>query len=294
MVKTNKRNNYKNNKSKQSKKFTGGGLGLANLMQKGINKATGEKEKCNLALDYYSKFEAKLYSKSKLLNKLEKLEFIKLEPELFKKIFKSNLENFCVTIESKRNLKFCSNLLNCLKDSTKFYEVLYDVFNVDEKQPLTKQLYNAKKKLTRELSMVKFIEDEKKLRVETMARFLIDVLFQSIIKYEKKHPPEKKIPQNALVFKKNLEKLFKNLDMDFDLKKITKDEFLKLLKEKEVTIMDYYTSRVSKGNAAISTIENKDKRTPTFLKLIAGVVISVIIVETGWFDAPPGVPGGIS
>lgn len=294
MVNTNKKNNYKNNKSKKSKKLVGGGLALANLMKKGINKATGEKEKCNLAIDYYSKFEAKLYSKSKFMKKIQTLDFIKLEPDLFKQIFTENIKKFCVTNESKRNLKFCSNLLNCLKDSTKFYEVLYDVFNVDEKQPLTKQLYNSKKKLTPSLSMDKFIEDEKKLRVETMGKFIFEVLFQSIIKYEKKHPPEKKIPQYALVFKKNLEKLFKDINMVFDIKKVTKDEFIKLFKEKEVTIMDYYTSRVSPGNETININENKDKRTPTFLKIFLGVIASIVIIETGWFDAPPGVPGGIS
>ena len=58
--------------------------------------------------------------------------------------------------------------------------------------------------------------------------------------------------------------------------------------------MDYYTSRTNSGMAAISTISNKDKRTPTFLKIVLGLFASVIIIETGWFDAPPGVPGGIS
>ncbi len=290
MVNTKKRNVSK--KSKKSRKFVGGGL--AGVMQKGFMKATGQNEKCNLAVDPYSKLESKLYSSKKLNSKLPKLPFIKSEPDLFKQLFTKNLNEYCVNKEDKRYLKFCSNLLNCLKSPSKFYEVLYDTYNVDEKQPLTKQLYNNKKKINSALTMEKFIEAEKRLRLRTMAGFMVEVIFQSIIQYEKKHPPEKKIPQHALVFKDKLIGFFKDINMEFDLKKVTQENLIKLLKDKEVSIMDYYTSRTSAGTEAISTVSNKDKRTPTFLKVFLGVLASIVIIETGWFDAPPGVPGGIS
>ena len=73
MVNTKKRNVSK--KSKKSRKFVGGGL--AGVMQKGFMKATGQNEKCNLAVDPYSKLESKLYSSKKLNSKLPKLPFIK-------------------------------------------------------------------------------------------------------------------------------------------------------------------------------------------------------------------------
>ena len=291
MVNTKKRN-VNNKKSKKSKKLSGGGL--AGVMQKGFMKATGQNEKCNLAVDPYSLLESKLYNRKKLNKKVEKLQFIKSEPELFKKLFTQNLNSYCVELSGKRYLKFCSNLLNCLKAPSKFYEVLYDTFNVDEKQPLTKQLYNNKKKLNSSLTMEKFIEGEKKLRLQAMAGFMIEVIFKSIIQYERKHPPEKKIPQHALVFKDKLTGFFKDINMDFDLKKISQGNLEKLLLDKEVSIMDYYTSRTSAGTESISTVDNKDKRTPTFLKIFLGVIASIVIIETGWFDAPPGVPGGIS
>ena len=76
MVNTKKRN-VNNKKSKKSKKLSGGGL--AGVMQKGFMKATGQNEKCNLAIDPYSKLESKLYSSKKLNSKLPKLPFIKSE-----------------------------------------------------------------------------------------------------------------------------------------------------------------------------------------------------------------------
>jgi hypothetical protein len=287
MVKTHKKNFSTKTNIRKSKKMHGGAL-------KAIAKAAGQNEKCNLAIDPYSKNESKLYSGKKLEKKLKKLPFIKAEQQLFQDRFKENLNAICVKEETGKYLKFCSNLLNCMKAPNKFYEVLHDVFNIDEKQPLTKQLYDNKKKLVPGLSMNKFIEDEKKARIKAMAKFMVDVIFKSIIEYERKHPPEKKNPQHVLGLKTKLDKLFKDLNMDFDLKKINEQDLIKVLNEKEVSIIDYYQARTSAGTEKIDTISNKDKRTPTFLKIFIGLIASIVIIETGWFDAPPGVPGGIS
>merc|ERR1712070_813875 len=109
---------------------------------------------------------------------------------------------------------------------------------------------------------------------------MVNVIFKSIVEYEKKHPPEKKNPQHALGLKKKLEKLFKDLNMDFDLKKINESDLIKILNEKEVSIIDYYQARVSGGTEQIDTISNKDKRTPTFLKIFFGLIASILIIET--------------
>ena len=66
MVKTHKKNFSTKTNIRKSKKMHGGAL-------KAIAKAAGQNEKCNLAIDPYSKNESKLYSGKKLEKKLKKL-----------------------------------------------------------------------------------------------------------------------------------------------------------------------------------------------------------------------------
>ena len=299
MVKTKKIIITKKNKSKKSKKlFVGGAAGKVMGVLDGITKtaanAVGITEKCNLAIDFTGNLESKLYSPQKLSRTLLKLKFTKNEPELFKKFFNANASEFCVKLDSKRHLKFCSNLFNCLKNAQKFYEVLYDIFNITDKQPLTKQLYENKKKQDKSLTMEKFLKDEKKLRIKTMSAFVVDVIFKSVKQYERKHPPKTAPPDKKLVFKEKFIKFFENIGFEIKEMKIDKNEFEKLLIDKEVSIVDYYLTRTSPDDASTSTVSNQDKRAPTFLKLLVGAVGAILLIQTGWFDSAPGVPGGIS
>ena len=166
MVKRTKKHNYINSNNKSIKKYSGGGMGMGMGMgaqvAEGALKAAGVADRCNLAVDYFGKMEQGLYSEKKLMDKVKKLEFIKEEPKLFTKIFTAKLKAFCVTRESRKYLKFCSNLLNCLKGPSRFYEVLNDMFDVDEKAPLIKQLYKSKTSLDKNLKIDSFTKDEKK------------------------------------------------------------------------------------------------------------------------------------
>ena len=295
MVNKTKKNKLTIN-SKKSKIHRGGGMGMGMGAQvtEGALQAAGLAERCNLAVDYYGKMEQGLYSEQKLMEKVKKLEFIKEEPKLFTTLFTKKLKTFCVTKNSKRYLKFCSNLLNCLKGPSKFFEILNDMFDLDPKAPLIKQMYKTKKSVDSTLTNEKFIENEKNLRVETVAKFLVEVVFSAIIDYEKKHPPEKKVPIHALFLKDKLLELFKKINIEFDLKKITSDELTQIFKDKEIAIIDFYSSRSDESMETQDSIENKDERFPTFIAIVAGLLLSIVVIESELFDAPPGVPGGIS
>ena len=142
--------------------------------------------------------------------------------------------------------------------------------------------------------MEKFLKDEKKLRIKTMSAFVVDVIFKSVKQYERKHPPKTAPPDKKLVFKEKFIKFFENIGFEIKEMKIDKNEFEKLLIDKEVSIVDYYLTRTSPDDASTSTVSNQDKRAPTFLKLLVGAVGAILLIQTGWFDSAPGVPGGIS
>jgi hypothetical protein len=294
MVDQTKKNNLRKTNFKTKKNIKGGGTGLGAMVSEGIQKATGQAERCNLAIDFYGKIETSMYTDAKLMEKIKKLEFIKNEPKLFKDIFTKKLKKFCIDTESKRYLKFCSNLLNCMKGPKLFYEILNDMYGVDKTFPLIKQLYKTKYKIDPSLTMDSFIKEEKTLRITTMAKFLIDVIFSSIKEYEKKHPPEKKIPIHALFLTDKLKELFKKISIDITFKDITEDKLTNIFVEKETAIVDYYQSRIMGDLSTQDSTENKDERSSAFIGIVAALILSIVVIETGIFDAPPGIGGGIT
>lgn len=275
------------------------------LMSRGMTSGIGQmakrkldinSEKCELMVKSVNKFADKsLYTEAKLLKKLESVEFIKHEPQGFKEMFSRNLKSFCVTEKNGYHLKFCYNLVSCLKRPHLFFEMLNDLVSVDEKNDFVKKLYNQKKSAGEQIDIVDLLEEEKTERCKAMADFLINVVFKSINEYEKKHPPNnKKSDKHKIFIKDKLEDLFRRMMLDIDIRSVDNNYLADQLKNKTQLIKDFALTRDLTVEDTADIIKNKDKRSSMFIGLVVSLLLSVITIESGIFDAPPGVSAGVS
>ena len=118
MTKTHKKIfSTKKTKNRKSKKMHGGGA------LKAIAKAVGQNEKCNLAIDAFSKNDSKRYTPENLQKKLTNLPFIKAEQQLFKDRFKENLnlDHFEISLDDMNSISnIAINEQKCLAWSGDF------------------------------------------------------------------------------------------------------------------------------------------------------------------------------
>tara|TARA_B100001057_G_scaffold499366_1_gene609733 strand:+ start:597 stop:1550 length:954 start_codon:yes stop_codon:yes gene_type:complete len=282
--------------SMMSRGMMSSGMMSSGLGQMAKRKLDIKPEKCELMVKSVNKFADKsLYTEKKLMKKLESVEFIKYEPQGFKEMFSRNLKAFCVTEKNGYHLKFCYNLVSCLKRSHLFFEMLNDLVSVDEKNDFVKKLYNQKKKAGEQVDMADLVEEEKTERCKAMADFLINVVFKSINEYQKKHPPNsKKSDKNKIYIKNKLEDLFRRMMLDIDIKSVDNDALANELKNKTQIIKDFARTRDLTVEDTADIIKNKDKRSSMFIGLVVSLLLSVITIESGIFDAPPGVSAGVS
>ena len=97
-----------------------------------------------------------------------------------------------------------------------------------------------------------------------------------------------------MFLKEKLIALFKKINIEFDIKTIKIDELVAIFEDKEVAIIDFYSSRADESMSSQDAIDNKDEKSSTFIGIVFGLLLSIIVIESNMFDAPPGVPGGIS
>lgn len=292
--KTLKKKNIKNI-SKKSKKISnkkGGGLGT--LAKKQLQTMTGD-DTCDLSIPYLSTLEKTSYDTKKLLKKIEETDLLKKENKEFKNLFKVNLTYFCGRKTDTKYLKFCSNLLNCVKEPRLFYEVLNDAFDLDISfSPKLKALYKKQLQINKSLTKEDFYKEEKEQRILAISNFLVRVLFKSINDFEKKYPPNNKSPSDTIFLKNKFLDLFKDINLSINIKTINVDELKEKLMKKEIAISDYYTSRVFSKDDLQSINENKDERSPTFIFIVIGGLLTTLLLKLNLFGAPPNLGSSIS
>ena len=201
------------------------------------------------------------------------------------------MNNFFAENNKSEYLKFCTNLFGCIKEPNIFYEVLNDVIDVSVKYPKIKELFDKKKKEKPYIEEGEFINEHKKERAKGMASFMVEALFKSINEYEKKHGEN--APNHTVNLKNDFKQLFSDLKINIDYKSETVDSLTNKIIDKENVIKDYYDSKLLSDDSE-SINENKDKRSPTFLIFIIGLIGTLITIETGLFEAPPGILGGVN
>jgi hypothetical protein len=277
------------------------GMMSSGMMSSGMGQMAKRKldiksEKCELMVKSVNKFADKsLYTDKKLMKKLESVEFIKYENQGFKEMFSKNLKAFCVTEKNGYHLKFCYNLVSCLKRPHLFFEMLNDLVSVDKKNDFVKKLYNQKKKAGEQVDMADLLEEEKTERCKAMADFLINVVFKSINEYHKKHPPKlQKNDKHKIFIKDKLDDLFRRMMLDIDMSSVDNNYLANELKNKTQLIKDFALTRDLTVEDTADIIKNKDKKSSMFIGLVASLLLSVITIESGIFESPPGVPAGVS
>jgi hypothetical protein len=289
-TKKNKKNISKNNIKNKSKK--GGGMGT--LAKKQLQTMTGD-DTCDLSIPYLSTLEKTSYDTKKMLKKIEETDLLKKENQEFKNIFKVNLTYFCGRKTDTKYLKFCSNLLNCVKEPRLFYEVLNDAFDLDiSSSPKLKALYKKQLQINKSLTKEDFYKEEKEQRILAISNFLVRVLFKSINDFEKKFQPNNKSPSDTIFLKEKFLDLFKDINLRINIKTIDVDELKEQLMKKETAISDYYTSRVFSKDDLQSINENKDERKPTFIFIVIGGLLTTLLLKLNLFGAPPNIGGSIS
>ena len=283
----------KNIKEKNNKKNTMKGGAYA-MIKQNFKKITGD-DICDLSLDYLSQLEKTAYSPNKMLKKADESEFLIKEDQGFKKNISINLKTFCGSSKGNRYLKFCSNLFSCLKEPILIYEVLNDIFDLNiKKNPKLKSLYNQKKKFKAGLTINEFYETEKKSRSETIAMFLVKVLFKSINEYELKHPPKYKSPTDSIFLKENIILVLKNVGINVNIKTEKVDQLKEKILNNESSIIDYYMTRLSSITDEQSVRELKEKKSSSFLFIVIGLFFGTIFLRSNFFDSRPGISGSIT
>lgn len=286
ILKMKTKKNIRNNKCKKKKSMKGG---AGSMMQQTLKTAFGD-DTCNLSLDYLIEQEKYSYNPNKMLKKAIKSDFLIKENPAFKKLFIINLRTFCGSSRENKYLKFCSNLFSCIKEPILLYEVLNDIFDLDiDKQPELKTLFK-----NTGLTLEDFYENEKKSRTETMAMFLVKVLFKTINKYELKHPPKNKSPTNNIYLKEKILLVLKNVGLDVDIKTETVEKLKEKILSKELAINDYYSSRLFSDDYEQGVKKLKEEKSDSYILIVIGLLLGTIVLRSNLFDSPPGIGGSIS
>ena len=281
-------------KTKSKKNKTGGAAAMINQQKKKI--MGNDNDRCDLSKPYLNDVEKAFFSPNKLFNKIDNSDLLTKEKEEFKKIFKINMRGFCSDTKSNQYLKFCSNLFNCIKEPKLFYEVLNDIFDLEIKDaPKLKDLYKRKKQITKDLTLEDFYKQETKERARSISLFLIKVLFKTINQYEAKHPPEKINPTHTILLKSRFEILFSDIKILIDFKNETTENLTKKILDKKDIIQDYYTNKLFSSDLEESDRANKEHDGgASFILIIVGGFLSMALLNTNMFNAPPQISGSIT
>ena len=230
-----------------------------------------------------------------MLEKLKTTNLLSKENPQFKKLFTKHMTSFCGASKDNRYLKFCSNLLNCVKTPVLFYEVMNSIFDLDiEESSKLKLLYKNKKKLVTGLKEADFYNEEKQSRAQSISLFFINVIFKTINKYEEKYPPKNKSLIEAVFLKPKFLDMFKNLGMDINIKTETSETLSSKILGKEDAITDYYMAKVLKPENTQNINENKDDRSGSFIFIIISGIFITLFLRSDILNAPPGIMGSIA
>lgn len=297
-MKINSKKKLKNTQNINKKSYIKNKIGGAGAMiQQQLKKIQGtDSDKCDLSKSYLNDTEKTFFSSNKMLNKIDKSDLLNKENDEFKTIFKRNMKVVCGDSNQNKYLKFCSNLLNCIKEPRFFYEVLNDIFDLDIKDtPKLRDLYKRQSKISKDLTLEDFYKQEKESRAHSISLFLTKVLFKTINQYEEKYPPTELNPANTILLKPRFEKLFTELKITVDFKNETTENLTKKILDKQDVIQDYYMDKLFSADLEESDRANKaHDGGASFILIIVGGFLSMALLNTNIFNAPPQISGSIT
>ena len=300
LKKTKKKQDAKQKISKKSQK-----AGALAAFGEAMGITNDEEGKCRFAR-YVTSIEYKGLTEKKLFENIDNKFLIKRNKNL-KPFLEPALKKFCIRerFDKKNHLKFCKNMLNCFR-SDMMTDIIFSLYNQDYSSKAYKGEFILRKQQNREITQEEFESRMEEENIQVFANFLDEVIIKSYKKMLSMNPDG----ANKLELKKHLEKFFKEIKINDNLTKFSKDQFIETLKKKETR--SYIETKYEKDAIAGTELNNSKKqvdgdrdldidkreyhkeKTPTYLYILVGAFLFSVLTRSNLLEAPPDLGGSFS